>query len=462
MADEKAETGRAFWPLLHKTARSVDEKPTYRQKRRFREFLESMAEIYPCEDCRPGFDWVKKNPPDFSTRKALVAWGCRFHNAINEHLGKPAEDCEAFAARSNSRGCSVCSGAKQAVETVVQMDSKVMMDATKLESEHVPFSDVRAQEIVRKILDYEARRYGVPAPRSVKFQRTEVCPDTSCNVVTNPKRPAESTTIYFYRPEGFNLRSTFHEDYHHIASILGPEAARQKFGPGFNGDPDDEAQADQFAFKEMERLRLNTEVAPQTVRMDSVVDNGNGEQLVVREQPVAMGDIFTASDALYAPITAWAKIPASDLNLQYTPAALERLLETGFAYVATPLGGVVLNLASFALLGGAAVYANLRSYDRNFLSEWAANHLTSLISLAGPGGLAAIAGGAKAAGQAAGRGDGWGAFHQVVKSPEDISYGFRAQMDAVQQIFAPIAKGDAPGGGGGTPTGRQRAPPVWQ
>ena len=41
--DEKAEAGHAFWPLLHQTARGVSEKPTYREKRRFREFLESKA-----------------------------------------------------------------------------------------------------------------------------------------------------------------------------------------------------------------------------------------------------------------------------------------------------------------------------------------------------------------------------------------------------------------------------------
>ena len=168
--DEKAEAGHAFWPLLHQTARGVSEKPTYREKRRFREFLESMAELYPCVDCRPGFEWVKGNPPDFSSRRALVKWTCDFHNAVDQKLGKETVDCDAFASGSNTKPCQTCSPSsrvKEAVQALVKMDAKVMADATRLESEHRPYDDPAAQRVVRALLDHESERYGVPSPKAL-------------------------------------------------------------------------------------------------------------------------------------------------------------------------------------------------------------------------------------------------------------------------------------------------------
>lgn len=432
---DKAELGRHFWNLFHATLSKVSEKPTFRERRRIREFLESMSELYPCEECREGFEWIKKNPPDFSSKKALVAWGCSFHNYISEKLGKAKINCEEYAStttQKSSNTCPTCSANERlskAVHSIIRME-----DIERLEKEHRPFEDPQAQMVVRALLDYESNKYGVPPPRSVKFQKTDVCPNTACNVVTDPKRPAESTTIYYYRPEGFNMRSTLHEFYHYMSSVLGPEKVKEKLGPDFKGDPDDEEEADKFAFKEIEKLKLYTPPSKENIRMDTK------DEVVVRKQEMVADNIFHATDALYEPIASFAKEDASILNLQYTPAILQRIFGVAYQYIATPLGAFILNGISWATLGAIATFTNVGSYGRQFLNEWAANHLAALIEIAGPGGMSAIAGHAKELGSATARGEGWSAFNQVIKPTSQISASFRAELDAIQKIFTPFSE----------------------
>jgi hypothetical protein len=43
----------------------------------------------PCGDCKTHAQaWLKANPPDFTSYATLFAWGNRFHNSVNERLGK--------------------------------------------------------------------------------------------------------------------------------------------------------------------------------------------------------------------------------------------------------------------------------------------------------------------------------------------------------------------------------------
>ena len=358
--------------------------------------------------------------------------------------------------------CPACSlKTHEVVEVLTRMDSRTMDEALKLEGEHVPFDNPQAQVIVRALLDHEAKEYGVPAPKTVKFRKSDACPDTSCNVVTNPRRPVESTTFYFYRPEGFNLRSTLHEFYHYVASILGPDKIKARLGGGFAGDPDSESEADKFAFAEISRLRLSTDHPSQSVRMDSTVDNGNGTELVVRKQMIP--EIFHASDALYAPIVGLTKESAADLNLQYSPAFIQRGFGLAYQYLATPLGQLVLNGVSWGILGAVATFSDVTGYDRLLLYEWAANHAGAIVEVAGPGAMAAISGHARALGSAAARGNAMDAFHQVIKPNSEISAGFRAEFDAIQKVFAPFQSG---GGGDSRAGGAQRpgvtTPPTFQ
>jgi hypothetical protein len=118
--EDKEALGRAFWTLMHNTVLSFHDPPTSKEREDFESFLASMAEIYPCETCRRGFEWVRSNPPNFESKKRLVEWSCQFHNSVNAHLNKPLENCQLYAEKSLGRGrgrkeCPVCVRVESAV-----------------------------------------------------------------------------------------------------------------------------------------------------------------------------------------------------------------------------------------------------------------------------------------------------------------------------------------------------------
>lgn len=53
--------------------------------RRILNFIENL----PCAECRGhSKEYISENPPDLSSSQSLQVWAWRFHNAVNERLGK--------------------------------------------------------------------------------------------------------------------------------------------------------------------------------------------------------------------------------------------------------------------------------------------------------------------------------------------------------------------------------------
>lgn len=89
------ELGRATWTFLHTTAAYLPTGLLHAEQReKFRGLLSAVAAFYPCRNCAEHMaTYLETNPPDLATRSTISIWLCKFHNEINEILGKPVFDC---------------------------------------------------------------------------------------------------------------------------------------------------------------------------------------------------------------------------------------------------------------------------------------------------------------------------------------------------------------------------------
>jgi hypothetical protein len=79
----KSVWGPIKWKELH--YRGLVELPMEEEDEWFFAFREGL----PCPKCRQHFDdFVKRNPPDFRSRKRFFAWTVTAHNHVNRALGK--------------------------------------------------------------------------------------------------------------------------------------------------------------------------------------------------------------------------------------------------------------------------------------------------------------------------------------------------------------------------------------
>jgi hypothetical protein len=452
--------GRSTWTLLHSIGAGLHDPPTPDEQRRVLLVLRELGEIYPCIECRPGFNYLDESPPDFSSRAAFEEWLCSWHNAISKRLGKDEVACSPSKLhQAYQLGCEACKRVK-----TMEDQTALIFEA---ERDHLPLTTPKTQKIVDQVVTDLCAKYGVPRPKILFEENAQFCPSTSCSIM-DAKHPVETTHIY-YNPRAFNLRTVAHEIYHYIASVLTPDQIREKVGLSFRGDPDDEREADSFAFKVIEeiyspsKLRLN--------RDSGIGSNGmpqSQEQELVQESPKVMrqelsllpapnGPIFEKLSALYTMFEPYANLRAEDLNNIYSPEIFGTVFDVGYNVLLTPLGAVISNVVSWIVLAALGSQRNLAYTDRYFLSEWAAYHGTRILKLADPAYLTSATGSAKAIGRAVGTGRAQDALNQVVKNQNEISGGFRAAMNAVQEAFGAIKLPNIPqlnlGGITGTSSG---------
>lgn len=105
----KEEYGRAVWQVLHSYTSNLPERLNRTDKIKFRQTLHDLIEHFPCEDCQKGAkSWIYDHKPTFNTNKDAFVWTCDFHNAVNDKLGKPRQDCHAlWDSHSTCDTCSV-------------------------------------------------------------------------------------------------------------------------------------------------------------------------------------------------------------------------------------------------------------------------------------------------------------------------------------------------------------------
>ena len=97
--------GRSTWNLLHSIA-SVSQKNSLYRKLLVIGFMVDLSLLYPCQKCAPHFQkYLKNNPPLMENNNSFAMWLCRFHNSVNQRLGKPIFDC---TSNSIITPCSSC------------------------------------------------------------------------------------------------------------------------------------------------------------------------------------------------------------------------------------------------------------------------------------------------------------------------------------------------------------------
>jgi hypothetical protein len=99
LANETAreELGRATWKFFHTMMARYPEKPTKDEQEALRSFVYLFSRLYPCGECASHFqDYLKKYPPQVSSRNAAAGWACFIHNEVNDMLKKPTFDCNAL------------------------------------------------------------------------------------------------------------------------------------------------------------------------------------------------------------------------------------------------------------------------------------------------------------------------------------------------------------------------------
>ncbi|KAH8368360.1 hypothetical protein KR084_010406 [Drosophila pseudotakahashii] len=91
---DKVRLGISTWGLLHTMAAFYSDNPTDTEKRDMKTFFEVLSRLYPCEFCAKDFRTdLDVNPINVNSQKELAMWLCKFHNRVNDKLGKPLFDC---------------------------------------------------------------------------------------------------------------------------------------------------------------------------------------------------------------------------------------------------------------------------------------------------------------------------------------------------------------------------------
>jgi ATP-dependent Zn protease len=76
--------GPHAWIFLHTITLNYPENPTPEQKKQYKKFFESLADVIPCDKCKYNYiKKIKKNPVNVESRMELVQWLLNIHNEVN-------------------------------------------------------------------------------------------------------------------------------------------------------------------------------------------------------------------------------------------------------------------------------------------------------------------------------------------------------------------------------------------
>ena len=81
--------GPHAWIFLHSITLNYPDNPTEFQKKKYKEFFNSLAFVIPCEKC--SFNYSKKiktKPVNVDSKMDLVNWLLEIHNQVNKSNGK--------------------------------------------------------------------------------------------------------------------------------------------------------------------------------------------------------------------------------------------------------------------------------------------------------------------------------------------------------------------------------------
>ena len=88
------ELGRSTWTFLHTTAAYLPEKPSEHEKTQISNLITAISNLYPCRNCADHLQsYMEVNPVALDSKLSISQWLCKFHNEVNQMLGKEVFDC---------------------------------------------------------------------------------------------------------------------------------------------------------------------------------------------------------------------------------------------------------------------------------------------------------------------------------------------------------------------------------
>lgn len=85
----KDDIGSASWTVMHQRASQFPSHPSGRDRKQFDQLLGQLIDSLGCGECEGhARDYVRANPPDYSSREALFLWTVDFHDSVRARQGK--------------------------------------------------------------------------------------------------------------------------------------------------------------------------------------------------------------------------------------------------------------------------------------------------------------------------------------------------------------------------------------
>lgn len=84
--------GPTYWSFLHILSISFPDHPTAEQKTHFRQCLQHLSQIMPCEQCRTHMTTYLETvewDTVLTSKETCMQFVWEFHNSVNQRLGKP-------------------------------------------------------------------------------------------------------------------------------------------------------------------------------------------------------------------------------------------------------------------------------------------------------------------------------------------------------------------------------------
>jgi hypothetical protein len=81
--------GPDVWKIIHTVTINLPVSPTLEDQKIVNNFIYSIGELIPCEECKKHFKSSIENfPPNTNSRELFFKWGVDIHNKVNERIGK--------------------------------------------------------------------------------------------------------------------------------------------------------------------------------------------------------------------------------------------------------------------------------------------------------------------------------------------------------------------------------------
>ena len=91
----KDEMGRAGWLMLHARANNYPDEPTEEERNNMEMYMVGFGKTYPCKMCREHFlEMFEEYPPNYTSKTTLKYTVCKWHNIVNNRLGKLMIPCQ--------------------------------------------------------------------------------------------------------------------------------------------------------------------------------------------------------------------------------------------------------------------------------------------------------------------------------------------------------------------------------